>query len=96
MEKKGVPQKTTSSDAAKKASETFKGLLISKKAKSAARIALSQSKALKKVISANVAKKISKILKDSRNGRLSKIAAKRAFYQQEIKKTNGTGPRKNL
>ena len=81
----GMPNKTTGKKAASRASKTMTGS-GSKRAKSAAGSALSQTKAPAKVTSAAAASKASKVLRSPKSSAQAKSAAASALAQREKKK----------
>lgn len=86
-------KKVTGKKAATDASKTLKSESTSRKSKTAAGSALSQTKAPKKETTVKAARAASSVLSDGRTSRSSKAAAGSALSQRSTK-TKGTGARK--
>lgn len=78
--------RVTGKQAAHNASKTLRSSSTSKKSKTAAGSALSQTKAPKKITSSKAASKASSVLRDGRTSRASKSAAGSALSQREKRK----------
>lgn len=86
MAKKNSTSKTTSSEVAKKASDVLHDESTSKKSKTVAGSALSQTKTSDKYTSEKAATASSKVLQDGRTAKDSKSSAGSALSQKETKK----------